>query len=94
PNCKECLLAFSRVLFDDELLVAYNISGSETKTEFVQVDANGDDLFEVVFGSEGIIPVERVNDSFSYVKLELSPLQFVVLVRSHQEAIHSNPAVL
>ena len=87
PECKECLLAFSRVLFNDEIVVAYNIS-SETRTEYVEVEHNGDKLFEYLWGNKGQVFIHASEDmSKNYIQLTLQPQQFVILQRHIAEVI-------
>lgn len=84
PECKECLLAFSRILFDDEIIVAYNISSTEFKTESIQVELNGSNSFEYLYGDLGTLPIHSTEDKqFYYIVLKLRPFQFVILQRLH-----------
>lgn len=84
PECKECLLAFSRILFDDEILVAYNASANTTKTEYVQVKSNGSNNYRFLFGGTGNVPFQSTEDKqINYIQLIMKPLQFIVLEREH-----------
>lgn len=88
PECKECLLAFSRVLFNDEIVVAYNISASENRTEYIEVEHNGNKLFEYLWGDTGQVPIHASEDmSKNYIQLTLQPQQFVILQRQIDEVI-------
>lgn len=84
PECKECLLAFSRILFDDEIIVAFNISSTKFKTEYIQVELNGSNGFEYLYGDSGTLPIHSTEDrQVNYIQLKLIPLQFVILQRLH-----------
>jgi alpha-amylase len=85
PECKECLLAFSRILFDDEIIVAYNISSTRLKTEYIQVELNGSNTFRFLIGDSGTLPIHSTEDrQANYIQLNLKPLQFVILERLHE----------
>jgi len=85
PSCSECLLAFSRVLFDDEILVAYNTSVTSEKLEYVQVENGRAKSFKFLFGDNGDVQVHSTEDrKTNYVELKVRPLQFVILQRSTQ----------
>ena len=80
PDCPECLLAFSRVLHDDEILIAYNISSTRVSEEFVTVGHRGNGEFRFLFGDTGKVKVETHPDvKKNFVKLRLEPMQFVIL---------------
>jgi alpha-amylase len=80
PNCKECLLAFSRVLYDEEMILAYNISSTETHEEYVTVGKRRKGHFKFIHGDTGKIVVETDADGIKqFIKLKLKPLQFVIL---------------
>ena len=85
PAAQPCTLAFSRVLSDDEVLVAYNTSTTETRRDWVIVDAglhqDGDKL-RFLYGKEGEVTVRKHADPANgsvFVQLELAPLEFVIL---------------
>ncbi|HLF62200.1 MAG TPA: alpha-amylase family glycosyl hydrolase [Saprospiraceae bacterium] len=86
PECHRCTLAFSRILFDQEVLVVFNSSEAETKDECVLVDTvlNKDRKWMLpVYGIEDRIKIIHVGDegdfSMSYVRLHLAPMQFMIL---------------
>lgn len=84
PECKECLLAFSRLLFDDEIVVAYNSSSITTKTEYIQVESNSSKNYRFLFGGAGKVAIQSTDDKqIDYIQLTMKPLQFVVLEREH-----------
>lgn len=78
PNCKECLLAFSRVLYDEELIVAYNISSTDIREEFVTVGKRRKGYFKFIHGDTGKIEVET-DGAKHYIRLRIKPMQFVIL---------------
>lgn len=86
PDRQPCTLAFSRVLADREVLVAYNTSTTETREDFVIVDsamhAPGSTM-RYLYGGSGTVEVHKhrdhpVNDS-RFVRIGLAPMQFVIL---------------
>ncbi len=85
PRSQPCVLAFSRLLGRDEVLVAYNTSAQEHRVESVVVDAElhrpGDRL-RFLYGGVGEVEVEAHPDPDNRtrsVRLELPPLAFVIL---------------
>lgn len=84
PECKECLLAFSRVLHDEEWIVAYNISSTQVKDELVTIGKNNTGFFRFIHGNTGKIKVETLdNNRNNFIRLRLDPLQFVILNNSN-----------
>jgi glycosidase len=83
PTFEKCLLAFSRVLYDEEIVVAYNSSLDEDDTEYVRVDPllnPPGGVFRFLYGQQGSVNVllnEEGNKHF--IRLTLAPGQFVVL---------------
>ena len=81
PFGTEYTLAFSRMLYGHEVLVAYNVSASP-RTDCVVVDAGlhgKDDVLGFRYGGAGEVPVRRAPDGTAYVRLDLTGHQFVVL---------------
>ena len=85
PINHPCTLAFSRVLADEEILVAYNTSSTELREDYVIVDSQihppGSGL-RFLYGGEGEAPVLGHPDpgnGAAFVRLRLDPMQFVVL---------------
>ncbi|HYS93214.1 MAG TPA: alpha-amylase family glycosyl hydrolase [Candidatus Acidoferrales bacterium] len=74
-------LAFSRILYGREVLVAYNVAG-QPRNDRVIVDASlhqpGDTL-RYLYGNSGKVPVERAPDGSMFVRVPLASNQFVVL---------------
>jgi alpha-amylase len=85
PQGQPCTLAFSRLLADQEVLVAYNTSTTGPRSDHVIVDAGlhrAGDRLKFLYGGQGEAEVlahpDPGNGSLS-VRLELAPMQFVVL---------------
>lgn len=83
PECPKCLIAFSRVLFDQEIVVAFNSSTTEEKEEYVTVKQQPlakKHCYKFLFGDVGKVDVlENADGSRFYIKLKLRPMQFVIL---------------
>lgn len=83
PTFEKCLLAFSRVLYDHEMVIAYNSSLTEPDEEYILVDPllnPAGSIFVFIYGRTGSVHVlanEEGNRHF--IKLRLEPAQFVVL---------------
>jgi glycosidase len=74
-------LAFSRMLYSSEVLVAYNISGV-ARNDYIVVDSilsppGSSKTF--LYGGAGSVPVNYAPDGTAYVQLALGANQFVVL---------------
>jgi alpha-amylase len=74
-------LAYSRLLYGSEVLVAYNVS-AQPRADHVVIDATlhppGSSL-NFLFGSTGSIPVSTAPDGTRFITLALSGHQFVIL---------------
>jgi glycosidase len=80
PYGHPCTLAFSRILSDQEVLVAYNTSATDTREDSVIIDgglAGAEKRF--VYGAQGTVPVQSLPDGTHFVRLRLEPMQFVIL---------------
>jgi glycosidase len=74
-------LAFSRLLYPEEVLVAYNVS-NEAREDRVVVDGvlhPEPSRMTFLHGGPGDVPVEKASDGTRFVKLPLGPHEFVVL---------------
>jgi alpha-amylase len=74
-------LAFSRLLYGREILVAYNVSSSP-RTDRVVVDASihrRGDTMTFLYGKNGTAQVDQASDGTCYVQLDLAGHQFVIL---------------
>jgi glycosidase len=83
PECEKCLIAFSRVLFDQEIVVAFNSSPTAEKEEYVTVKQQPIEkkrFYKFLFGDTGKVEVFETDDgSRHFIKLRLKPMQFVLL---------------
>jgi alpha-amylase len=86
-NQAQFTLAFSRILVDQEILVAYNTSTEQERHDYVIVDSNiqkSGGKMKFLYGGEGSVEVKHSvipgNHSL-FVKLDLKPMQFVILMR-------------
>ena len=73
-------LAFSRILYGEEVLIAYNVS-EQTRHDRVIVDASLHPAGTMAFlyGASGTVPVEKAPAGARFIKLDLAPHQFVIL---------------
>ncbi len=83
PDCAKCLLAFSRVLFDREIIVAYNTSTTEKKDSCVIVTKHPQQsaqYFKYIYGDSGRVNISESDDGEKrFIRLKLKPMQFVIL---------------
>lgn len=87
PSCEKCTLAFSRVLFNREILVVFNSSVTESKMDFVEVDYRinkAKKCMKPVFGYDCPVEILAAKDGSRkrYVRIYLKPMQFVVFQSS------------
>jgi hypothetical protein len=74
-------LAFSRMLYPQEVLVAYNVS-DEARDDRIIVDATlhpEPSQMRFLHGKSGTVPVQTAPSGARFVKLNLDPHQFVIL---------------
>lgn len=74
-------LAYSRILYGHEVLVACNVS-EQKRGDCVLVDASihqAGEKMKFLYGKSGSVPVEPAPDGCLYVRLDLNPRQFVIL---------------
>jgi glycosidase len=74
-------LAFSRLLYGREVLVAYNVAPS-SRSDCVAVDASlhkSGDAMTFLYGNSGTVPVQQAPDGTLFVQLNLNGRQFVIL---------------
>lgn len=74
-------LAFSRMLYSREILVAYNVS-SQPRNDFVIVDSTlhpDGSTMQFLYGGAGSTPARTAADGSRYVQLNLPPFGFVIL---------------
>ena len=74
-------LAFSRLLYPDEVLIAYNVA-DQAREDCVIIDAalhaEGDQM-TYLFGKSGQVEIRKSPDGAKFVQLSLEPHQFVIL---------------
>jgi alpha-amylase len=81
PTGTNYTLAFSRVLADREVLIAYNVS-AQPRNDCVLVDGTlhrPEDKLTFLFGGQGTVPVEKSPGGTLFVRLALEGRQFVIL---------------
>ncbi|SKC83458.1 alpha-amylase family glycosyl hydrolase [Ohtaekwangia koreensis] len=87
PLTQDCMLAFSRILFDEEMIFVYNSSKLEDDEEYIAVDSylNPEgSFFRYCYGGQGKIHVLKNEDgSRHFIKIKLSPSQFVILTNQN-----------
>ena len=74
-------LAFSRILYPREVLVAYNVSG-QARNDCIIVDASiheKDDKMSFLYGKSGSTTVRRAPTGALYVQRDLDSWQFAIL---------------
>ena len=84
PDGKECLLAFSRILHQGEILVVYNSSPKDTKEEYIAVDTainKEGSLMDCIYGNKKKIRIEKNTDQEAgrlFIKVKLKPMEFLM----------------
>jgi glycosidase len=74
-------LAFSRILYPQEILIAYNVSDA-ARSDSVIVDADlhpAPSSMTFLYGGAGAVPVRTATDGSRFVTLNLGPRQFAIL---------------
>jgi alpha-amylase len=88
PVSNDCMLPFSRILYDEEMLVVYNSSLTNDDEEYIAVDRHLNpegSVFRYCYGDKGKVHVLKNEDaSRHFVKLKLKPAQFVILSNRDQ----------
>ncbi len=81
PYGTESTLAFSRILYGREILVAYNVS-DRPRNDYALGDAalhKKGDTMRFLYGGTGTLPINQGPDGALYVQLRLGARQFVIL---------------
>jgi glycosidase len=81
PFGKTYTLAFSRILYGREVLVAYNVS-DQNRSDCVIVDSSihkAGDTMNFLYGKSGSATAQQAPDGSLYVRLDLGLRQFVIL---------------
>jgi len=74
-------LAFSRLLYGSEVLIAYNIS-DKTRNDCVVIDAtlhHDGDTLRFIYGKTGTTVARTSPDGTRFVQIQLAPHEFVIL---------------
>ncbi len=85
PTGHPCTLAFSRILADQEVLVAFNTSTTDARCDHVVVDYGlhqAGDRLRYLYGDTGEVTIQAhpdPNNKSLFVELPLAPMQFVIL---------------
>lgn len=83
PVYQDCLLAFSRILYDEEMLIVFNDSTVQEDEEYIGVDRHLNpegSVFRYCYGGRGKIHVLKNEDgSRHFIKIKLNPGQFAIL---------------
>jgi len=86
PVHHDNMLAFSRILYDEEMLIVYNTSKVNDDEEYIEVDRHLNhegSVFRYIYGNHGKVHVLKNEDgSRHFVKLKLNPSQFIILSNS------------
>ncbi|ELR68468.1 alpha-amylase family protein [Fulvivirga imtechensis AK7] len=87
PVHQNCMLAFSRILYDEEMLIVYNGSLVHEDEEYITVskDLNPEgSAFRFRYGHTGKIHVlKNETDDRHFIKIKLKPTQFVILANEN-----------
>lgn len=90
PVTHDCMLAFSRILYDEEMVIVYNSSLFHEDEEYIQVDADLNPegtVFRYCYGSRGKIHVlKNEAGNHHFIKIKLGPAQFVILTNQKIKA--------
>ncbi len=85
PECNKCTLAFSRILYNQEVVFIFNSSNCDAKEEYVLVDCHlnrGKKWMECVYGKKSnveIIVSKNPANPICFIKLHLKPMELVIL---------------
>lgn len=85
PECNKCILAFSRILYDQEVLFIFNSSTCDAKEEYVLVDCQLNrhrKWMKPVYGLKTNVEIlhsENPANPVCYIKLYLQPMQLIIL---------------
>ena len=85
PECNKCILAFSRILYDKEILFVYNTSMSDAKEEYILIDYllnRTHKWMTQVYGNKTNIVIQHSENPANpvcYIKLYLRPMELVIM---------------
>lgn len=87
PVAQDCMLPFSRILYDEEMVIVYNSSLLHDDEEYISVDRHLNSegaVFRYIYGGTGKVHVLKDEDgSRHFIKLKLRPAQFVILTNQN-----------
>jgi glycosidase len=90
PVSHDCMLAFSRILYDEEMLIVYNDSLTSIDEEYIVIDRHLNPegtAFRFCYGETGDVHVLRNEDgSRHFIRVTLKPAQFVIL--TNRASVH------
>lgn len=81
PNGREYTLAFSRLLYGREILVAYNVSWQQ-RNDCVIIESayhKAGETLTFLYGGHGSVQIQSNTDGTTFVQLPLNGFQFVIL---------------
>jgi alpha-amylase len=93
PKTQPCTLAFSRILADQEVLIAYNTSTTQKRNDSIVVDNTlpyNNGTLRFLYGKQGKIAVQKhpdLDNPSLFVQLDLEPMQFVILTNQENGCI-------
>ena len=85
PECNKCTLAFSRILYDQEVVFVFNSSTCDVKEEYVLVDSQlnrNKKWMKCIYGKKNnveIIISENPGNPMCFIKLHLKPMELIIL---------------
>lgn len=85
PECNKCTLAFSRILYDQEVVFIFNSSTCDAKEEYILIDRqinHGKKWMNGVYGKKNnveIIASENPAKPICFIKLHLNPMELIIL---------------
>jgi len=85
PECNKCTLAFSRILYDQEVVFIFNSSTCDAREEYILVDCQlnrSRKWLTPVYGCKSNVEIlhsENPANPVCYIKLYLKPMQLVIL---------------
>lgn len=85
PECNKCTLAFSRILYDQEVVFVFNSSTCDAREEHILVDCQlnrNHKCMKPVYGYKSNVEIlhsENPAKPACYIKLYLTPKQLVIL---------------
>ena len=85
PECNKCTLAFSRILYNQEVVFIFNSSNCDAKEEYILVDCQlnrGKKWMKCVYGKKSsveIIVSENPANPICFIRLHLQPMELIIL---------------